>query len=80
MSDVPALVKNGADYVRDLCERVVFTFLEGFVGGVVVTQMTDKSMWLAAVAGGAAAVTSLFKGLVARGVGQKNSASLSSGV
>lgn len=77
MSDLPALVKSGADYVRDLGERVFFTFVEGFVGGIVVTQLTDKAMWYAAVAGGVAAAGALLKGVAARSLGDKNSASLS---
>jgi hypothetical protein len=67
-------------YVRDLAERVVVTFAQGFLGSLVVTEMTDKSVWLAAVGGGVAAVTALLKGLVAKRVGNNESASLTGGV
>ncbi|MFF3871205.1 hypothetical protein [Streptomyces sp. NPDC001978] len=63
-------------YVRDLLERVAATFLEGFVGGLVITQMTDQKMWLAAVGAGVAAVASLAKGLAAKKTGRSDSASL----
>ena len=67
-------------YVRDLAERVVVTFAQGFLGSLGVTEMTDKSVWLAAVGGGVAAVTALLKGLVAKRVGNNESASLTGGV
>lgn len=77
MSDLPALAKTGAEYARDLAERVVFTFVEGFVGGIVVTEALDVSMWHAALAGGVAAAAALLKGVAAKAFGDKNSASLS---
>lgn len=63
-------------YIKDLSERVAATFLEGFVGGVVVTQITDQEMWVAAVMAGVAAVAALLKGLGAKAVGDSDSASL----
>ncbi len=70
---------NGS-YVRDLVERVAMTFAEGFLGAVVVTELTDQKMWYAAAMAGVAAAASLVKGLLARGVGNPESASLSGGV
>lgn len=67
-------------YVRDLVERVAMSFIEGFLGAVVVTEMTNQTMWYAAAAAGVASAAALLKGLVARGVGNKGSASLSGGV
>lgn len=67
-------------YLRDLAERVGWTFVEGFVGGLVLTQLSDVNMWYAAVSGGLAAVVSLVKGVVAKGVGNTESASLTRGV
>ena len=77
MADVYSMLNGAKSYGRDLLERVVFTFLEGFLGGVVITQPLDASMWYAAAAGGVAAVGALVKGLAARAVGSKDSASLS---
>jgi hypothetical protein len=67
-------------YWKDLAERVVSTYLQAFLGSVVVTEMTDKSMWLAAVSAGVAAAASLVKGLAAGHVGLRDSASLSKDV
>lgn len=67
-------------YRRDLLERVGMTFVEGFLGGIVVTEIADKAMWLAAVSGGVAAALALLKGLAAKRVGNEDSASLDGGV
>lgn len=67
-------------YFKDLVERVASTFVEGVIGSLVVTELTDRSMWLAALSGGVAAALSLVKGLIARHRGLENSASLSRGV
>jgi hypothetical protein len=63
-------------YIRDLGERVAMTFVEGALGSLVITQYTDKQMWLAAVGGGVAAVAALLKGLGAKTVGDPKTASL----
>lgn len=63
-------------YARDLVERVAATFLEGFLGSLVITRLADKDVWLAALGGGVAAVSALFKGLAAKKVGNSDSASL----
>ena len=77
---VQTVVKNGAAYGRDLAERVVATFLQAFVGGLVLTTPFDIGMWQAAGVAGVAAATSLVKGLVARWRDVTNSASLAKGV
>ncbi|MBO0917546.1 holin [Streptomyces laculatispora] len=74
------VLKTASTYARDLAERVVSTFLQAFVGGLVLTQPFDVSMWQAAAVGGVAAAVSLVKGLVARWRDVTNSASLAKGV
>lgn len=81
--DVQTVVKTGATYVRDLVERVVWTFLIA-AGGVAMAagpgDMFNVTFWETVGAAGMAAVGSLLKGLIARFVGAKNSASTASGV
>lgn len=72
--------KTAAAYGKDLAERVVATFLQAFVGALVLTTPFDVSMWQAAAMGGVAAALSLVKGIAARVFGDPNSASLSSRV
>lgn len=67
-------------YFRDLAERVASTFLQGFAGAVVITELNDLEMYKAAAVAGIAAVVSLAKGLVAKKVGNNDSASLDGGV
>jgi hypothetical protein len=74
------VVKTAKVYAKDLTERVATTFLEGFVGGLVITQPLNLSMWHAAAGGGVASVVSLAKGLLARWRSVSNSASLAKGV
>jgi hypothetical protein len=74
------VIKTARTYGRDLLERVLSTFLQSFIAGVVVTQPLDGSMWYAAGAGGVGAVLALVKGLVARWRDVVNSASLARGV
>lgn len=78
--DGQTVVKTAASYGRDLLERVLATFLQAFIGGVVVTTPLDGSMWYAALAGGVGAVLALGKGIVARWRDVTNSASLAKGV
>jgi hypothetical protein len=71
---------NSTSYIKDLIERVVSTFVAGF-GGAVSLDLTGITTlgwkaWL--TAGAAAGVVSVVKGLLARGVGSKDSASLTS--
>ncbi|MEW2631776.1 hypothetical protein AB0903_08985 [Streptomyces sp. NPDC048389] len=74
------VVKTAATYGKDLLERVLATFLQSFLAGIVVTQPLDGSMWYAALAGGVGAVLALVKGLIARVRDVTNSASLAKGV
>lgn len=74
------VVKTAKTYGRDLLERTLSTFLQAFIGGVVITQPLDGSMWYAAGAGGIGAVLALAKGLLARARDVTNSASLAKGV
>lgn len=71
------LTRTAATYARDLLERVITSFLGGFLAGLVVTRPLDGSMWWTAAAGGVAAAVSLLKGILARLTGDANSASLS---
>lgn len=80
LPNAQTVVKTVGTYGRDLIERIIATFLQAFVGGIVVTQPLNGSMWYAAAAGGIAAVLSLAKGLVARWRDVTNSASLAKGV
>ncbi|MEV6790912.1 hypothetical protein AB0M87_02700 [Streptomyces sp. NPDC051320] len=74
------VIKTAKTYGRDLLERVLSTFLQAGIAGVVVTQPLNGSMWYAAGAGGIGAVLALGKGLFARWRSVTNSASLAKGV
>ena len=80
LPDAQTVLKTGTTYARDLLERVLTTFLQATIGGIVITQPLDGSMWYAAGAGGVGAVLALLKGLVARWRDVTNSASLAKGV
>lgn len=78
-----ALAKTAQTYAKDLGERVLWTFLVAS-GGVALAagpaDMFSASFWQTVGTAGLAAVGSLVKGVVARFVGDKNSASTVSGV
>lgn len=74
------LGKTAAAYGLDLAERVVSTFLQAFLGALVVSTPFDLSMWQNAAVAGVAAGFALVKGVVARLRGDGNSASLIKGV
>jgi len=83
LPDVDTVVKTAKTYAKDIAERVIWTFLGGTTAVVVASgpaDMLHASFWQAASVGGFAAVVSLVKGFIARGVGAKNSASTASGV
>ncbi|MGW4493731.1 holin [Streptomyces sp. NPDC004376] len=80
LPDVDTVVKTARTYARDLAERVVTTFLQAFVGALVLTSPFDLHMWQAAAMGGVAAALSLIKGMIARARSVANSASLAKGV
>ena len=68
-----------SQYVKDLAERVVVTWLEAFVAALTlsaaVSGLNIETLEAAALAG-IAAVVALVKGLVAKPVGNTESASL----
>ncbi|MCM8553999.1 hypothetical protein [Streptomyces sp. STCH 565 A] len=80
LPNTDTVVKTASTFGRDLLERTVSTFLQSFIGGIVVTTPLDGSMWYAAGAGGVGAVLALGKGLIARWRDVTNSASLAKGV
>ncbi|MEV4335776.1 hypothetical protein [Streptomyces sp. NPDC049590] len=77
------VVKTAGTYAKDLAERVVWTFL-GASGAVALAggpaDMLSISFWEGAGTAGLAAVVALVKGLAARLIGPKNSASSARGV
>lgn len=79
-------IKTTGTYVRDLVERIATTFAVAFLGTLVtggwfdVSHIRDVSALQAAGLAGAAAVLSLIKGLVAKWVSNRDSASLAPGV
>lgn len=83
LPDVSTVVKNSAAYARDLVERVLATFV-ATVGALLVAagpaDLLTLDFWKATAVAGVAAVLSLVKGLAARALGNKNSASTVSGV
>lgn len=72
------VVKTARTYAVDLIERVVWTFL-GAAGAVALAggpaDMLNVSFWQGAGTAGLAAAVTLLKGIAARVVGAKNSAS-----
>ncbi|MFD5033659.1 hypothetical protein ACFWM0_25110 [Streptomyces sp. NPDC058405] len=80
LPDADTVIKTAKTYGRDLTERVLTTFLQAGIAGIVVTQPLNGSMWYAAGAAGVGASLSLVKGLFARLRSLTNSASLAKGV
>lgn len=80
LPNLSGLGKTAAAYGLDLAERVVATFLQAFLGAVVVSTPFSLSMWQNAAVAGVAAGFALMKGVVARLRGDGNSASLVKGV
>ncbi|MFJ8144696.1 hypothetical protein ACIQ6R_06425 [Streptomyces sp. NPDC096048] len=83
MSDInlPAadtVVKTARTYTVDLLERIIWTFL-GAASAVALAagpaDMLSVSFWESVGVGGMAAVVTLVKGIAARLIGPKNSAS-----
>lgn len=77
------VVRTASTYAKDLTERVIWTFL-GASGAVALAggpaDMLHVSFWQGAGTAGIAAVVTLVKGLAARVIGSKNSASTAAGV
>jgi hypothetical protein len=80
---VETVVRTAKTYATDLAERVVWT---GLTAGAAVAlaagpaDMFSASFWETAGAAAIAAAGSLIKGMAARAIGHKNSASTASGV
>ncbi|MGY0067730.1 hypothetical protein ACWZEH_13060 [Streptomyces sp. QTS137] len=72
------VVKTARTYAVDLIERVLWTFL-GAASAVALAagpaDMLSASFWESVAVAGIAAVVTLVKGLLARVVGARNSAS-----
>ena len=65
-------------FIRDLLERVVWTFIQSFLGVLAVDQALldgDLGAVKVAAAAGAAAVASVIKGVAASRLGDKGTAS-----
>lgn len=73
-------------YVKDLFERVASTFVQAFLGALVaggwfdIGAITDLSILQKAGVAGIVAVLAVIKGLVAKFIADRNSASLAPGV
>lgn len=81
--EASVLVKTAKTYALDLAERTVWTFLAAVAGVALAAGPADMfhaSFWQAAGTAGVAAVVTLVKGLGARYVGGRNSASTARGV
>jgi hypothetical protein len=77
------VVQTAASYGKDLAERVVFTFLAAEAALLTAAGPADMfhaGFWQATGASGLAAVVTLVKGIAARAIGQRNSASTVPGV
>ena len=76
------ILRTAKTYAIDLTERVAATFVVA-TGGVLVTadagNVGHVSFWQGVAAGGVAAAGSLVKGILARALGDPNSASLTKG-
>lgn len=83
LPDFGAIARTGATFAKDIAERVVSSFVIATASVEVASGPADMfhaSFWQAVGAGGLAAVGSLLKGMMARAIGDKNSASLAKGV
>jgi hypothetical protein len=72
------VVKTAQTYAKDLAERTIWSFLGGATAVSVAAGPADMfraSFWEVVVAGGLAALFALLKGVAARSVGKRNSAS-----
>jgi hypothetical protein len=72
------VVRTASTYAKDLVERIIWTFL-GAAAAVALAagpgDMLSASFWETVGTAGLAAVVTLVKGLAARFIGAKNSAS-----
>ncbi|MFF9124346.1 hypothetical protein ACF09J_13730 [Streptomyces sp. NPDC014889] len=78
LPDTQTVVKTARTYAVDLIERIIWTFL-GAAGAVALAagpaDMLSVSFWQGAGTAGLAAAVTLVKGIAARLIGPKNSAS-----
>lgn len=81
--DTNVILKTAQTYLKDLAERVIWTFLLA-AGGVALAagpaDMFHASLWETVGTAGLVAVGSLIKGVVAKFRGDPNSASLAQDV
>lgn len=83
LPDASTVVKKGGAFARDIIERVVATFVmttAALLAAAGPADLLDLGFWKAAGVAGFAAALTLVKGLVARGIGERNSAAAVSGV
>jgi hypothetical protein len=83
LPDVQTIVKTATTYAIDLGERVTATFVVAACGvGIAAgpADMFHASFWETMGAAGLAAAGSLIKGILARSIGARNSASSAPGV
>lgn len=88
MSDISlpnlgAVTKTAATYGKDLAERVIWTFLVAACGVALAAgpaSMFSASFWETVGTAGIAAAGSLLKGVFAKVIGDRNSASTATGV
>jgi hypothetical protein len=83
LPDAETVVRTAKTYAKDLTERTLATFVVGASGVAIAAgpgDMFSASFWESVAAGGIIAAGSLLKGLAARVVGSKNSASTVKGV
>lgn len=77
------VIKTAQTYAKDLAERVIWTFLLA-AGSVALAagpvDMLSLSFWKTVGIAGLTAVGSLVKGVLAKFIGDRNSASTASGV
>jgi hypothetical protein len=83
MNNITPIAKTAQTYATDLAERIIWTFLAA-AGAVALAagpaDMFSASFWETVGAAGLAAVGSLVKGLFAKVIGDRNSASTAKGV
>lgn len=83
LPNADTVLKTAATYGRDLAERTTATFVVSAAGVAVAAgpgDMFSASFWETVAVAGLAAAGSLLKGVLARAVAYKNSASLAKGV
>lgn len=79
LGDLSGAAKTARTFVVDLAERVVATGVAAAAGVAILAGPADvfsASFWESVAAGGIAAAGSLLKGVLARVIGDKNSASV----